>query len=98
MKVVPQQYTVQCILSGIKRHFRWYYVYNSQSILSLIVHYQPLDTVVLMKVISFTIITIQYLVLLIAHGMEKRLIVEYLVNQTTMVIINIGVMKKLTLS
>ena len=32
MTVVPQQYTVQCILSGIKRHFRWYYVYNSQSI------------------------------------------------------------------
>ena len=32
MTVVPQQYKVQCILSGIKRHFRWYYVYNSQSI------------------------------------------------------------------
>ena len=32
MTVVPQQYTVQCILTGIKRHFRWYYVYNSQSI------------------------------------------------------------------
>ena len=33
MTVVPQQYTVQCILSGIKRHFRWYYVYNiNQSI------------------------------------------------------------------
>ena len=33
MTVVPQQYIVQCILSGIKRHFRWYYVYNnSQSI------------------------------------------------------------------
>ena len=32
MTVVPQQYTVQCILSGIKRYFRWYYVYNSQSI------------------------------------------------------------------
>ena len=32
MTVIPQQYRVQCILSGIKRHFRWYYVYNSQSI------------------------------------------------------------------
>ena len=32
MTVVPQQYTVQCIRSGIKRHFRWYYAYNSQSI------------------------------------------------------------------
>ena len=31
MTVVPQQYKLQCVLSGIKRHFRWYYVYNSQS-------------------------------------------------------------------
>ena len=31
MIVVPQQYKLQCVLSGIKRHFRWYYVYNSQS-------------------------------------------------------------------
>ena len=31
MTVVPQQYRLQCVLSGIDRHFRWYYVYNSQS-------------------------------------------------------------------
>ena len=31
MTVVPQQYRLQCVLSGIERHFRWYYVYNSQS-------------------------------------------------------------------
>ena len=31
MTVVPQQYKLQCFLSGIKRNFRWYYVYNSQS-------------------------------------------------------------------
>ena len=31
MTVVPQQYRLQCVLSGIKRHFRWYYVYNNES-------------------------------------------------------------------
>ena len=31
MTVVPQQYILHCVQSGIKRHFRWYYVYNSQS-------------------------------------------------------------------
>ena len=31
MTVVPQQYRLQCVLSGIDRNFRWYYVYNSQS-------------------------------------------------------------------
>ena len=31
MTVVPQQYRLQCVLSGIDRTFRWYYVYNSQS-------------------------------------------------------------------
>ena len=31
MTVVPQQYKLQCVLSGIERHFRWYYVYNSHS-------------------------------------------------------------------
>ena len=31
MTVVPQQYRLQCVLSGIERHFRWYYVYNNQS-------------------------------------------------------------------
>ena len=31
MTVVPQQYKLQCVQSGIDRNFRWYYVYNSQS-------------------------------------------------------------------
>ena len=31
MTVVPQRYRLQCVLSGINRYFRWYYVYNSQS-------------------------------------------------------------------
>ena len=31
MIVVPQQYRLQCVLSGIDRNFMWYYVYNSQS-------------------------------------------------------------------
>ena len=31
MTVVPQQYKLQCVLSGIDRNFRWYYVYKSQS-------------------------------------------------------------------
>ena len=31
MTVVPQQYRLQCVLSGIDRNLRWYYVYNSQS-------------------------------------------------------------------
>ena len=32
MTVVPQQYRLQCVQSGIDRNFRWYYVYNSSSI------------------------------------------------------------------
>ena len=31
MTVVPQQYRLQCIQSGIDRDFMWYYVYNNQS-------------------------------------------------------------------
>ena len=31
MIVVPQQYTLQCVQSGIDRNFRWYYVYNNES-------------------------------------------------------------------
>ena len=31
MIVVPQQYKLQYVQSGIDRTFRWYYVYNSQS-------------------------------------------------------------------
>ena len=31
MTVVPQQYRLQCVQSGIDRNFIWYYVNNSQS-------------------------------------------------------------------
>ena len=80
--------------SRIDRNFRWYYVYNSQSssiefnCMTQNLGYSCSNESQTIHSINKTIV--RNLMLL---GMQRRSVVEYLVSQTIMVIMYIGVMK-----
>ena len=85
MTVIPQQYTLQCVLSGVDMNFGWYYRNtatntkfdcSSSSKFGYSCH-------VSQSQIIYSINSTFYCNLI---GMQGRLIVEYLVSQTIMVI------------
>ena len=39
MTVVPQQYTLQCILSGLEKNFGWYYISTSNKFNCVSLHF-----------------------------------------------------------
>ena len=39
MTVVPQQYTLQCILSGLEKYFGWYYINTNNKFNSVSPHF-----------------------------------------------------------
>ena len=88
MTVVPQQYILHCVYSG--------FFINSSGIiiiLNLIVDHHKVDTVVtLVEYKPYIVVIVQNFVHLLLHGMQKRSVMEYLVSQTVMVIMYIGVM------
>ena len=62
---------------------------------NLIVYHHTLDTVVVLRIKHFIVLIIQLFVILLLLGMQRRLVVEYLVSQPIMVIIYIYVIKEL---